>query len=52
MCIFFILAVLGLCSTRAFLGCCEWRLLLVTVHRLLTAVAALVSEHGSLGQGA
>ena len=45
--IYLFLAALGLrCSTPAFSSCGEWGLLLVTVHRLLIAVASLVAEHG------
>ena len=41
------LAVLGLrCCARAFSSCGERGLLLVVVHRLLTAVASLAAEHG------
>ena len=40
------LAALGLCCcTRAFSSCGEQGLLFIAVHRLLTAVASLVSEH-------
>ena len=30
----------------AFCSCCEWELLFIAVHGLLTAVASLVAEHG------
>ena len=41
------LAALGLrCWVRAFSSCSEQGLLLVAVHRLFTAVASLVAEHG------
>ena len=44
--IYLCLAVLGLrCCMRAFSSCGEWRLLFVSVHRLI-AVATLVAEHG------
>ena len=41
------LAALGLrCYAWAFPSCGEQGLLFVEVHRLLTAVASLVAEHG------
>ena len=41
------LAALGLrCCVRAFSGCGERGLLLVSVRRLLIAVASVVAEHG------
>ena len=42
--IYLILAVLCFVAVRAF--CNEWRLLFVAMHRLLIAVASLVTEHG------
>ena len=45
--IYLFLAALGLrCCTRAFSSCSEQGLLFVAVHRLLIAVASLVTEHG------
>ena len=45
--LFLFLAVLGLCCcAQAFSSCGERGLLFVVVHRLLTAVASLVAEHG------
>ena len=39
--------MLGLrCCVQAFSSGCEWGLLLVLVHGLLTAVTSLVAEHG------
>ena len=44
--IFYFLAALGLrCCTWAFSSCSERELLFVAVHRLLIAVASLVTEH-------
>ena len=41
------LAALGLrCCVWAFSSCGEWGLLIIAMHRLLTAVASLVVEHG------
>ena len=41
------ISVLGLrCCVQAFSSCRERGLLFVAVHRLLTAVASLVAEHG------
>ena len=46
--LFLFLAVLGLhCCTRAFSSCTELGLLLVAVHRLLTALASPVWSTGS-----
>ena len=42
--IYLILAVLCFVAVWAF--CNEWRLLFVAMHRLLIAVASLVTEHG------
>ena len=45
--IYLFLAVLGLrCCTQAFSSCGKQELLFIVVHRLLTAVASLVAEHG------
>ena len=45
--IYLFLAALGLrCCVRAFSSCGKRGLLFVAVHRLLTAVASLVAEHG------
>ena len=44
---YYFLSALGLpCCVRAFSSCGERGLLFVAVHRLLTAVASLVAEHG------
>ena len=41
------MATLGLCCCmRAFSSCSERGLLFVAVHKLFTAVASLVAEHG------
>ena len=45
--IYLFLAMLGLrCCVQAFSSGCEWGLLLVLVHGLLTAVTSLVAEGG------
>ena len=45
--IYLFLPALGLrCCAQAFSSCGEWRLLLVSVHRLLTEVASFAAEHG------
>ena len=45
--LFLFLAALGLrCCALAFSSCGEQGLLFFVVHRLLTAVASLVAEHG------
>ena len=38
-------------ATRAFSSCCGWGLLSRAVHRLLTAAASFVVEHGLQSEG-